>query len=153
MKNIVLAGIISTSLLACSKEKGCMDVTADNFNVNAQEDNGNCIPSRDKFIGQYAATGTVTVNPNTTTNPSAGNFKITAYPSAPNAIQIDYFTLLLQGKVEKNRFTVIDQPLGTAIVNANGEYTIVGTDKIVTFTATITYTSGSTIYNLTCTKQ
>ena len=34
--------------------KGCTDATADNYSADATEDDGTCVPARDKFLGAYA---------------------------------------------------------------------------------------------------
>ena len=38
---------------SCTPFRGCTERTADNFDLNAEEDDGTCIPSRDKMIGDY----------------------------------------------------------------------------------------------------
>ena len=40
---------------SCKKDiEGCMDVTAENFNADANVDNGLCVYARDKFLGTFA---------------------------------------------------------------------------------------------------
>ena len=47
---------ILISIVGCTPERGCTDPTADNFNLNAEKDDGTCIPPRDKLIGDYTYT-------------------------------------------------------------------------------------------------
>ena len=56
MKNISILSFLASVLVispSCTKIRGCIEPTADNYNINAEEDDGTCIPSRDKLIGSY----------------------------------------------------------------------------------------------------
>lgn len=48
--------ILIIAVSSCQPERGCMDETADNYNASAEKDDGTCIPSRDKMIGDYTYT-------------------------------------------------------------------------------------------------
>jgi hypothetical protein len=59
MKNIALFTFLSAIIIgiwACTPTRGCMEETADNFDAAAEENDGTCIASRDKFIGSYRYT-------------------------------------------------------------------------------------------------
>jgi len=50
------------SLQSCKKDEpdpiaGCMDPQSDNYNPDAEVDDGNCVPWRDKFIGDFTLNG------------------------------------------------------------------------------------------------
>lgn len=47
---------ILVAIAGCRPERGCMDPTADNYSVNAEKDDGTCIPAREKLIGDYTYT-------------------------------------------------------------------------------------------------
>ncbi|MFT4525965.1 MAG: hypothetical protein ACI85F_002123 [Bacteroidia bacterium] len=51
---IALIFILMSS--SCQPERGCMDPTADNYNVNAEKDDGTCVLAREKLIGEYTYT-------------------------------------------------------------------------------------------------
>ena len=51
----LLAAILVSSW-ACTPNRGCIEETADNYDQAAEEDDGTCIPSRDKMIGNYTYT-------------------------------------------------------------------------------------------------
>lgn len=42
----------------CSKIRGCTDSYSDNFDPEATEDDDTCVPTRQKFIGEYDSHGT-----------------------------------------------------------------------------------------------
>jgi len=40
-------------LSSCINREGCTDPASDNFDINAEIDNGTCIPMTEKFLGLY----------------------------------------------------------------------------------------------------
>ncbi len=52
---IILAFLsaLSLQLSSCVDREGCTDPASDNFNINAEIDNGTCIPVTAKFLGLY----------------------------------------------------------------------------------------------------
>ncbi len=63
--------IISISILClavvvgCEKKRGCTDSFSDNFDPEAVQDDDTCIPTRDKFVGEYDGYGTIEIGPDT----------------------------------------------------------------------------------------
>jgi hypothetical protein len=53
--SLLFIGIL-LSVWACTPNRGCNELTADNFDQAAEEDDGTCIPSRDKMIGNFTYT-------------------------------------------------------------------------------------------------
>ena len=54
--NLSLVLIIgSTAFLgvSCKKEEGCTDSAAENYDGDAEEDDGSCVYAREKFLGSY----------------------------------------------------------------------------------------------------
>ena len=41
------------TLFSCVDREGCTDPASDNFDINAEIDNGTCIPMVEKFLGLY----------------------------------------------------------------------------------------------------
>ncbi len=108
----------------CAK-KGCTDDTADNYDADATEDDGTCIPARDKFLGTYSLSGTVacpvsgngTINPTATTvsTNSGGALKITInLGSLPLAATVNGSTLTIDNQTTGG-FTYT----GTGTINGN----------------------------------
>jgi len=42
-----------TVMFSCQDREGCTDPASDNFNINAEVDNGSCIPMTEKFLGLF----------------------------------------------------------------------------------------------------
>ncbi len=55
-KYLGVAGLFIAGLATFSgcATKGCTDETADNYDADATEDDGTCVPARDKFLGSYS---------------------------------------------------------------------------------------------------
>jgi hypothetical protein len=55
-KYLGVAGLFIAGLATFSgcATKGCTDETADNYDADATEDDGTCVPARDKFLGTYS---------------------------------------------------------------------------------------------------
>ncbi len=111
MKNtwlLVFLSIIIIGVWACTPHRGCMEITADNFDPSAEENDGTCIPSRDKMIGNFSYTriwndvimGTDTLD--------AGTVAITEANTAANAFNMNFNgNLILKGST--TAFTIVLQ--------------------------------------------
>ena len=54
---LLVSTLLMTSLPSCKKDKqGCTDPLAENYDKDADVDNGACTYARDKFIGTFAGT-------------------------------------------------------------------------------------------------
>lgn len=58
----VLAALMITS---CVEKRGCTSSYADNYDPEATQDDDTCVPTRDKFVGQFEANGTIEIGPDT----------------------------------------------------------------------------------------
>jgi len=57
MKLVYSIGLILIlSFLSCSRKPGCTDFRAENYDPSAEQDNGECILQREKFLGAYIGT-------------------------------------------------------------------------------------------------
>lgn len=59
MKAISFLTLLTSVLVfasACTPNRGCIEPTADNYDQAAEENDGTCIPSRDKMIGTFTYT-------------------------------------------------------------------------------------------------
>lgn len=58
MKNTILVASLVCSLLcfqSCGESEGCTDPNGENYNADAETDDGSCTYARTKFIGTYGA--------------------------------------------------------------------------------------------------
>lgn len=44
---------------SCDKKRGCTDPNADNFDSEAVDDDDTCVPTREKFVGEFDSYGTI----------------------------------------------------------------------------------------------
>lgn len=58
---IILAICVAAALTitSCVEKRGCTSNFADNFDPEATQDDDTCVPTRDKFVGQFEANGTI----------------------------------------------------------------------------------------------
>lgn len=98
-----------TLLHACLPTPGCMDLTAENYNVEAEENDGSCIASRPKLIGNYSYTNLWNNVFTTTDTITFGTLRITEAGTANNEF---YVTLdgvrVLKGSI--SAFDLVIQP-------------------------------------------
>lgn len=102
----LLAAILATGIVldSCTKIRGCTEKTADNYLVSAEEDDGTCIPSRDKLIGNYTYTRTWTDVVDGNDYFSFGTIQITEANTAINAYNTNFDgSLFLQGTVSADQ--------------------------------------------------
>ncbi len=51
---VSLSVIFMLQLTDCADREGCTDPASDNYDINAEIDNGTCIPAVEKFLGLYS---------------------------------------------------------------------------------------------------
>lgn len=101
---IVAIGFLANS---CTKQRGCTEATADNYSAGAEEDDGTCIPSRDKLIGNYRYTKLWTDAIVGGDSVDIGTMVATEAGGGIN--QFNFFldgNLLLQGSISQNAITM-----------------------------------------------
>jgi len=133
-------------LSSCSKEEGCTNPLADNFNAEAEEDDRSCILAREKFIGQYDVAETC----------PSGNFSyainIVTSSASENGVIINNFGEFGQpvnGTISGSNITIPSQNIsvqGVAI-------TLDGSGSITGNLLTINYTFNVSGAGQTCTKN
>lgn len=107
MRTVLLIAAASVAVLAldsCTKIRGCTEKTADNYLVTAEEDDGTCIPSRDKIIGNYNYTRKWTDVVDGNDYFSFGTIQITEANTAINAYNTNFDgDLFLQGSISADQ--------------------------------------------------
>ncbi len=115
--------LTSIALYGCSK-KGCTDATADNYDPDATESSDNCIPARDKFLGDYL------VQANCTDTSYVYNISIIT-ATGLNKIVIQNFgdyAIDVNASVSGSLVEITEDTYGTKIISGSGElsgYTMV----------------------------
>jgi len=84
-----LFAAIILSAWACTPNRGCIEETADNYDQAAEENDGTCIPSRDKMIGSFTYTRAWTDVILETDSVDFGNIAITEKNTAANAFNMN----------------------------------------------------------------
>ena len=51
--------------VGCMEKRGCTDVNSDNFDSEATQDDDTCVPTREKFLGDFEANGTIEIGQDT----------------------------------------------------------------------------------------
>lgn len=90
---VILLTIVISLSESCKKEnvKGCMNSSATNYDVNAEEDNGTCIFERDKFLGNWLGLLANTNNPGIPDTTYDFPFSITVNQNNYNDVIINDF--------------------------------------------------------------
>ena len=93
---------------SCTPNRGCIEATADNFNQAAEEDDGTCIPSRDKMIGNFRYTRVWTDVLLDVDSVDNGNIAITEKNTAANAFNMNLNSggLILFGSTKAYAITI-----------------------------------------------
>jgi hypothetical protein len=156
-RNILSAATVASMLFlgaatftSCGKE-GCTDAEANNYDVDATDDDGSCTFDRTKFVGTY------TVNESC----SSGNYNysMTIAEASSNQVTVTLTNLgnfqntVLSGTVSGDALTIASQTVtidGTA-VGFSGQGTISGSTLTIIYVASV----GGTPDNCTatCIKQ
>lgn len=135
----VLIGLTLSTFTSCQTD-GCTNIHAENYDPDADNDDGSCILSRDKFIGSY----------NVNENCDSGNWNysisVTASTTAEDAIVIGNFgdyAVNLRATVSGANITFNDTQDGI---------TFSGTGNISGNTLTIIYSASAAGQTDNCTK-
>lgn len=60
---IIFTGILlASAVIGCQGKRGCTDSYSDNYDPEAKLDDDTCVPTRDKFVGEYDANGTTSTD-------------------------------------------------------------------------------------------
>lgn len=121
---VVVAGFCLSMVSSCTPNRGCTEATADNYDLNADEDDGTCIPSRDKLIGNYRYTRTYTDVVSGGDSIDVGTFQATEANTGHNAFNFFFDgSLLLQGSISQNDILLETHQVGlTSSYSGNGTW-------------------------------
>ena len=98
-----------------------MEPTADNFDAAAEEDDGTCIPSRDKVIGSYTYTRLWTDVVSGDPMMSFGNVQLTEANTAINAFNSNFNgNFFLQGSTTADDLVFENLSTQTSTYSGNG---------------------------------
>jgi hypothetical protein len=114
---ILVIGLLLSLLMfhSCTPNRGCTETTADNYDLNAEEDDGTCIPARDKLIGSFRYTKTWTDVVGGGDFVDIGTFQATEANTGHNAFNFFFDgNLLLQGSITQNNVLLETHQVGLA---------------------------------------
>lgn len=156
MKKLLLSLVLCGALPAiqgCLPKAGCTDHTAENFDPEAEEWDGSCIPSRDKLIGNYTYTRKWTDVVTATDSVSFGSIAITESSAANNAFVFNLDgQFVLRGVIAA--FAIVLDPYAkpetfegfqfTRTFNGAGEWVLNDTvDAVLAITAKVPSVAGN----------
>ncbi len=101
----LFAALLSTVFIlnSCTPNRGCTELTADNYDLNAEEDDGTCIAARDKFIGNFVYSKFWTDVISGSDLNDVGELEVTEANTAHNAFVTNFDgELFLQGVIAQN---------------------------------------------------
>jgi len=151
LNNFILLGalLFSVPFLQSCTEEGCTDPNAENYNPDAEEDDGTCTFARTKFIGQYGAGESCDGAAATSIVVS-----IAESTSETNEISITNETInvTVTGIVSGDSFTIDDTFIrnGTSVnMVGSGSYTNADSDEKIDVEYTLTAEGQSTVQSCT----
>lgn len=106
---------------SCGKVQGCNNPNADNYNSNAEEDDGSCILGRAKFIDEWSISGTLKDNTQTNTF-SKQTCKITTVEETETTVNIEFTlsnlsAIYVSGTVNGDTLKVTNQSYWGTVYN------------------------------------
>ena len=142
-KQITYAVLLATAMafVSCEKTPGCMNPNADNYNAAADKDNGTCVLSREKFIGNYQTTGTYSSLPGGGGSVGTGILSISISSTGDNMVYIQHNGYGYVGTAIKSQITIANQLVNG--VTVSGTIVLTAAKKVE---ATLTYRNNSTSY-------
>ena len=136
MKNAAFFSLLATIIIsawACTPNRGCIEATADNFDPAAEENDGTCIPSRDKIIGNYTYTriwNDVILSIDTL---DFGTITVTEANTAGNAFNMNLNgNLFLQGSTSAYTLIINQRAYTDTFANMNYNHTYNGSGTWLT---------------------
>ena len=131
---LAFLAIVSISVFATSCQKeGCTNAYAENYDADANEDDGSCILERDKFLGTYTATRSCVYESDST-------YSVTVI-EGPNDNEIVLKNIFgwnenLRARVSGSEIEFVDEHLD---VTFDGTGYLAGTELIVSYTVCETF--------------
>lgn len=142
---------VGTSTLTSCGKKGCTDQTANNYDVDATEDDNTCTYDREQFIGTYSVTESC----------ASGNYtySLTISEASQNTVTVvltnlgDFQSTTLNATVSGTSLTIASQTVdvsGTS-VTFSGQGALNGSTLTINYGATYNGTTDNC--TATCLKQ
>ena len=130
--------LFSCFVHSCTPIRGCTESTADNFDVKAEDDDGTCIPSRDKIIGEYTYSSFWTDIVSGQDFFVLGDVQITEAHLAANSFNANFDgSLILQGSISQNNISITNRTIETSTYSGIGNWVSPDTVDVV-FNVTLT---------------
>lgn len=151
--SVLLIGFVGV-LNSCTPNRGCTEATADNFDVSAEEDDGTCIPSRDKLIGNFTYSKFWIDVVSASEFSDIGTLQITEANTANNAYNLNFDgNLFLQGTVSQNNLLLENHVELTYSYSGNGTWLPTDTvDAILNVTYLSQLLPAPQVYTYYCSK-